>query len=474
MKRKKKTDWNLPLPFTVIPVVLVLIITFFLLTSNSIISLSKKNMSLRSDNCASLLDTWTGKVMGELDIYKQIIEESSMNDEEIQKFLETTYETHDEYPMGIYIGDTDGVYLDASGWIPGDDWVMEERPWYITGKDSTGFVFGEPYPDSMLGKMCISASARMNYTDAVRVMSTDIYLDYAQSLVTKISLDENIDGAFFVTGSDNLLIADSEEFVSGDTLEKGTDFYRQIDALLKDGKTGQEQIKCNNQTYYIYITRMESTGWLLVTYARRNLILKYLYKVELIMALVAIIVAVILIIITNRFSGRMNNMQMKSRTDKLTGILNREGFDEAVKEAIEKLPGQGALLILDMDNFKSINDTLGHPEGDRALVMYANLLDEFFNRKNDIVARIGGDEFAVFVGGDVNMESLGTLLRRFMDRMNDAFRKEYEDFNISSSIGAAFNNINTPYQELYHLADEQLYAVKRTGKNKFSINPKKD
>ncbi len=132
MKKKKKTDWNLPLPFTVIPVVLVLIITFFLLTSNSIISLSKKNMSLRSDNCASLLDTWTGKVMGELDIYKQIIEESSMNDEEIQKFLETTYETHDEYPMGIYIGDTDGVYLDASGWIPGDDWVMEERPWYIT------------------------------------------------------------------------------------------------------------------------------------------------------------------------------------------------------------------------------------------------------------------------------------------------------------------------------------------------------
>lgn len=474
MKKKKKTDWNLPLPFTVIPVVLVLIITFFLLTSNSIISLSKKNMSLRSDNCASLLDTWTGKVMGELDIYKQIIEESSMNDEEIQKFLETTYETHDEYPMGIYIGDTDGVYLDASGWIPGDDWVMEERPWYITGKNSTHFVFGEPYPDSMLGKMCISASARMNYPDAVRVISTDIYLDYAQSLVTQISLDENIDGAFFVTGSDNLIIADSEKFVSGDTLEKGTDFYRQIDALLKDGKSGQEQLKCNNQTYYIYVTRMESTGWILVTYARRNLILKYLYKVELIMALVAIIVAVILIIITRHFSGRMNRMQMKSQTDKLTGILNREGFDEAVKEAMQRLPGQGALLIFDMDNFKSINDTLGHPEGDRALVKYAQFLDKFFNRKNDIVARIGGDEFAVFICSDIDMDCLNMLLRRFMQRMEEYFRIDYEEFHITSSIGAAFNGSSTAYNELYNLADEQLYEVKRTGKNRFSINPNKD
>lgn len=474
MKTKKKNNLNMPLTFSVISIVLAMIITFFLLTSNSIIALSKNNMSLRSDNCANLLDTWTDKVLGELEIYKQIIEETGMSDKELQKLLETTYETHDEYPMGIYIGDTNGAYLDASGWVPGDDWVLEERPWYITGKDSTSFVFGEPYPDSMLGKMCISASARMDYPDAIRVMSTDIYLDYAQSLVTKISNDENIDGAFFVTGYDNLIIADSEKFSSGDTLENGSEFYRKTDALLKSGKTGQEQIKSDNQTYYVCITKMKSTGWLLVTYARKNLILKDLYKVEMVMFLVAAAVAVILIIITQSFSGRMSNMQRKSRTDKLTGILNREGFDEAVKSAMQKFPGQGALLILDMDNFKSINDMLGHPEGDRALVMYASLLEQFFNRKNDIVARIGGDEFAVFIGGDVNMNSLGTLLRRFMNRMNEAFRKEYEDFNISSSIGAAFNNINTPYQELYYLADEQLYEVKRTGKNRFSINPKKD
>ena len=473
MFKAKNYKWHIQLTLSVISVVLILIIIFFLLTSNSIITLTKNNMSLRSDNCANQLDLWTDSVINELGIYKKTIEDNFYEEEELEKFLVTTYQVHDAYPMGIYVGDENGMYVDASGWVPDySEWVLEERPWYIDGKESYDFVFGEPYVDSMTKTLCISASARVKCPNTIRVMSTDVYLDYAKQLVNDIVKNSSIDGAMFVTDEDRIVIADSMYDVAGNTLENGDEFYKIINSFLKDEEVLQSEVNFNNSTYYIHVKQMNSTGWYLVTYVKKNTILGYLYKVEFIMGLVAVVVAVLLLFITRGYAGKMSDMQRKAKTDKLTKILNREGFEEIVEKSLSDNPGKGALIILDMDNFKSINDNLGHPEGDKVLRLCADILENFFNRKNDAAARIGGDEFALFISRDINYDSLNAMLERLMDKMKSNFDADYAQYQLSVSMGAAFARHGTLYSELYQLADDALYEVKRGGKNKFKINLK--
>lgn len=126
-------------------------------------------------------------------------------------------------------------------------------------------------------------------------------------------------------------------------------------------------------------------------------------------------------------------------------------------------------MICDMDNFKSVNDTYGHPIGDKTLIKYATLLKNFFNRREDVVARMGGDEFAVFVGHEISRESIEVMMQKFMTIIRQQFEKDYPGMKISTSIGGTFVREEQDFQILYRLADSALYTVKGQGKNNFSI-----
>lgn len=470
MFRVRKRKWNFMLPLSIISVVMIMIAVFFHLTSRSIVTLSKNNLALRSMNCADQLDRWTNSVITELEIYKQTIEDNFNDDDAaLDKFLSTIYQKHPAYPMGIYIGDESGYYGDSSGWIPGEDWVLEERPWYIDGRESTELVFGEPYVDSMTKSLCISASVKMEKPGVTRVMSADVYLDYAKELVTNIAENANVDGAIFVTEEKRIIIADSASSESaGKYLRDGTEMHNCLNTLL-DEPGSQHETKSGGETYYVNVQQMDSTGWYLITYVKKQTLLRYLRIVELYMALAAVIASLLLTLITMWFADKFGDMQKSAKTDKLTKILNRGGFEDLVEHLLKEQVDQGILLIMDMDNFKSINDNLGHPEGDKVLTEYAQLLENFFNRRNEIVARLGGDEFAVYIRQDLSEENLRDMLNRFQGKMKQCFDRSYEEYHLSSSIGAAYVKPGMTYTELYKLADEALYEVKRTGKNRFKI-----
>lgn len=166
----------------------------------------------------------------------------------------------------------------------------------------------------------------------------------------------------------------------------------------------------------------------------------------------------------------MNYIKNKARTDLLTGLFNRSGFREKVKELLDSNPRQGVMMIIDMDNFKLINDHLGHPEGDIVLKSFSAVLERYFNRNKDICARIGGDEFAVFVGRDIDRDETGAMLKKFITIFHNAFDEKYPRQKLSISIGAAFVGDSAyEYEPLYKRADNLLYEVKRNGKNGFEI-----
>ena len=141
MQKKKGMSMGMKLVMVVIPIVLVLIVSFFALSRNMVIKLSQEKLDARSKVYTEEISTWTNQILGELQIYQDTIEEGAFsNDQETLQYLETTLEKNPAYPYGLYMGDGTGIYLDGSGWEPGDDWVLVERDWYVDGKDNESFA----------------------------------------------------------------------------------------------------------------------------------------------------------------------------------------------------------------------------------------------------------------------------------------------------------------------------------------------
>jgi len=155
-------------------------------------------------------------------------------------------------------------------------------------------------------------------------------------------------------------------------------------------------------------------------------------------------------------------------TDSLTGLANRRVFMERLKQEVARSRRSGqafGLLILDIDYFKHINDTHGHPVGDRVLINVAQQIKSML-REIDLAARIGGEEFAVLSINN-NLEKLNVLAERFRRQIAiEPYKNDGgEEFQITVSIGCAcFDNDNA--ESLIRRADEALYKAKRDGRNR--------
>ncbi len=153
-----------------------------------------------------------------------------------------------------------------------------------------------------------------------------------------------------------------------------------------------------------------------------------------------------------------------SLTDELTKLYNRRGFwllaDEQMRIAIRYKRGFW-LLVMDMDYLKKINDTLGHPEGDRLIVRAANLFQNTF-RKSDLVARIGGDEFAA-IAIETNPSSLASLTDHLETQLKKNNTSKESAYDLSISTGAAYFDPENPrsFEDLMADADKALYAQKK-------------
>ena len=168
-----------------------------------------------------------------------------------------------------------------------------------------------------------------------------------------------------------------------------------------------------------------------------------------------------------------NRIEKISETDGLTKLLNRRGLENRLKDIFKSNNSNGVLIIFDLDNFKSVNDILGHPIGDEVLKIFSRCLTNSF-RENDIISRIGGDEFVVFINKNMELDTLSKKLDGLLNNIRSDLNYYYKNYGLSTSIGVAYrdNDINT-YEELYEEADKGLYKAKNLGKDGFYINNKK-
>ena len=152
--------------------------------------------------------------------------------------------------------------------------------------------------------------------------------------------------------------------------------------------------------------------------------------------------------------------------DSLTGILNRKGAICCIEEILKQRQ-PGTMLLLDIDNFKQLNDTYGHQNGDEVLVLLADIM-KHHSREEDIVARIGGDEFILFFSGCTSEHVIKDRAEHICCEFRDQGKK-YDKADLSVSIGIAVYQGSGSFDSLFKKADETLYHVKRSGKNSFGL-----
>ena len=164
-------------------------------------------------------------------------------------------------------------------------------------------------------------------------------------------------------------------------------------------------------------------------------------------------------------SRRINILSEEASIDQLTGTLNKASVTAELERACKK--SGGALLILDLDSFKLVNDIYGHEAGDRVLSAFAGLIKHHF-RSNDIVGRIGGDEFIAFLK---NMDDRDAIIRS-INRLNSRFLAESQKIlgddmpiPLGVSAGAVMTLNGNDYELLFDRADQSLRYIKQNGKH---------
>ena len=167
------------------------------------------------------------------------------------------------------------------------------------------------------------------------------------------------------------------------------------------------------------------------------------------------------------------NQQLEAllEQDQMLSILNKSAFEYRLKNALGLVDATNTIsvLMLDLDDFKNINDRYGHPCGDYVLVQLAGILKKIFCEEDQLIGRLGGDEFAVLQLHTISEKQLEILIKQFLAAIS-----EIEWNGIKLPVGCSIGIVqvkrhNLTYQELYKEVDELLYSVKRDQKGSYKF-----
>ena len=167
------------------------------------------------------------------------------------------------------------------------------------------------------------------------------------------------------------------------------------------------------------------------------------------------------------------SLQERAEKDGLTGLYNAATFQQKADGFLESslwaLEGSHMFLLLDLDNFKEVNDTFGHQYGDRVLKDVAEILKTKF-RQNDLIGRLGGDEFVVMAFHTPGFSRMEHIFCELCEILNKTYCQDGKTVKISASLGIAIApQHGATFEELYQKADKMLYQVKRNQKNGYAV-----
>lgn len=265
---------------------------------------------------------------------------------------------------------------------------------------------------------------------------------------------------------------------SKDSEEIGKQLHKEI----KDRIKGQTSASLMDNEYLVSVNNVDE--WYVVCsiptriiLQEKNEVTRYIYMTGLIAALIAALIGFHLsYVLTKPVKRMVTRLDDKARIDLLTGILNKLTFEEYANNCLESSldSEQRALVIIDLDDFKGINDNYGHAAGDRALEAVGEIMRSTFS-DDDYLGRVGGDEFSVLVNTrfDSEEEFINYVQEKcssFSDALHHRFDDDGSGMRASASIGVAlFPRDGRSFPQLYSACDKALYSSKKSGKDRISF-----
>ena len=372
------------------------------------------------------------------------------------------------YTSGVKRVDISGLdYFQHSGemqyYVTEDDGVLHER----------AYVMMVPYYQEQLHAGTIYMF--MSASDIADIIPTGAY-DLAASFAICDS-----EGEVLASAGAKTKFLENGEFVSNLQKAKFQDEDNNASRVLSRLENSAKftfTAEYNGQTKYFVCVPLGVSDWQYVTIINQSYVDRLIANdwinaktmtIELAIVAVIFIVMVVVIAVMNRmhYNERNKELATKADTDQLTGLNNKMATERKIQEYIEQNPDKQCLFFLfDIDNFKKINDTLGHAFGDEVLRSLGHQLSNEF-RVTDIIGRIGGDEFVLFLKDMGSEEILEKEAARFARFFKSFQAGEYVKYSATSSIGATvYPRDAKSYQALYKTADIALYEAKRQGKNR--------
>ena len=329
-----------------------------------------------------------------------------------------------------------------------------------------------------VGLLCVSYTAQR----FGRMLLQDSYRDEALSMLT--DAEGNL---LFSSGQERLYIPEPEDAQERRVVPSSTFFDGAKSQAIRDSMARRED-NCytfiHAGTDYVLVqTPLDHNGWLLFCMVpQQSLVSDYAGITRLRHAQIISIMQIIMLsslmmigmLMREHRALREENsaLSLRATTDAMTGLLNREATRAIIETALAGGQPGPLLLLLDMDNLKDINDTHGHPIGDRAILVLTEQLRAIFPNA-DAIGRIGGDEFMIFLreaGSEAQARAqLETLRQRLVQASQTSQVSQGKRTTLRCSVGGAFARPGEDYASLYRRADEALYHVKRNGRDGYAF-----
>ena len=322
-----------------------------------------------------------------------------------------------------------------------------------------------------------------------------VCLSMRASMLTDSEPVDDIDGKTMhaILNSEGIMTT-----IYGERIENGTSIYdyiggkttneaRKLIQNIENRKSGVLDVTAKGEKWLLNYRAMDINGWYTVefysqkyierkqnTYYRgaKTVIVKLIVALVIFFLISSLIAASLIVLLINIFSqmiysSKSKELQNKAETDLLTGMLNKVATERHIQDYIdnEGKNTPGMLILIDVDNFKKINDTMGHAFGDQVLSTLGHTISNEF-RISDIFGRIGGDEFILYLKNIPSDEIRNKEAKKLVMFFKNFQAGDYVKYSVGASIGVSmYPKDGASFDELYKAADKAVYRSKQAGKN---------
>ena len=314
-----------------------------------------------------------------------------------------------------------------------------------------------------------------NVTALSRMLFNDVFDDSGYSLIINqngeiIAYDG--DPAYHeITYGDNFFkFYEHKKLLSDDTLKKiRLDFKHE-----KDGTVRLQTASTSDAAQYLSYTRLGMNGWMIcyvIPVADAQNSYDFIKSDESILLGIFLILVLLLVLYIIRTNRKQNEELIRTaELDGLTGAYNKRATEAYINKILTQMPDEkGTFVILDVDKFKDVNDRYGHAAGDTVLHELAKTFFRHF-RKDDIIGRIGGDEFVIYMRNIESKEIASARVKNLIENVRSLPFEEMNGNHVTISVGIAFvPEAGNCYMDLYKNADTALYETKQNGRDGYHV-----